>query len=575
MNGYVFVAGKNVLESNLLKSPKELKGGRYNCKFEKSDHFKDDKLFFKKDNLLCLLDGVILNKDELMRSKPDKSWEDVYFELVQNSAEEIANRLRGSFSGLIYDEYNEKVWAFTDHVASRGVFYTIKDNVLIVTSHLKLIAEAMENVYGGVKPSVQGCQEMLLVGAPMHGNTVFDGVRRLLGGKYVYYGKDRLLEKRYHIFRNVPEHESTLDECIERCDGLLRKAVDRIYRKNDEYGYRYLADLSGGLDSRLVNWVANDLGYKNALNICWSMEGKADHTISKKMAKRLGNGYFFYPMNRGEEIICDVDKVIDKTGGIVNYFMGTGVNRLLDEVDLSNVGMEITGLLGELHNAYWIEEESDEHTPPKYIGSSYFSQGMDFKCPGEYSKEYENFEQMQLYEYSVILWMSGGFVRQDRVEVCSPFVDKDFLEFAYRIPLKWRRNHYFTMAWMCKKYPEAAKFLWQAEMKPVESVFHNKIYPPKAIYVTERLIARAYNKICRVLRINSGLAYLNEMNPVHIWFMKEKNIRRFYAEYYKKYRGLVKDRDLYKLMLQMMNSNIAVNQVSVINLLAIYKLYFA
>lgn len=54
-----------------------------------------------------------------------------------------------------------------------------------------------------------------------------------------------------------------------------------------------MVDLSGGLDSRMVSWVANDMGYKEQLNISYCKEGYYDEKISKEIAKYLNHEYIF------------------------------------------------------------------------------------------------------------------------------------------------------------------------------------------------------------------------------------------------------------------------------------------
>ena len=257
---------------------------------------------------------------------------------------------------------------------------------------------------------------------------------------------------------------------------------------------------------------------------------------------------------------------------MVSYFIGTGVNRALKQLDLSNIGMEITGLMGELHNAYWIE--GSEHTNPRYYNNRDFTRTISLKYPESYCDDYDNFEQMNLYEFSGLLYLSSCFIRNNRLEVLSPFMDKDFLEFAYKVPLKWRKDHYFTMAWMCNKYPGAAKFVWQAEMKPVDRVFYRKPYLPWYIWKLERMATTAYNLLCTRFKIESKIAYKNDMNPVDMWFSTNPNIREFYKEYYLSTRGLVKSGSLRKDMETMMKNRRGFEQMAVVNFLSIYKMYF-
>ena len=461
---------------------------------------------------------------------------------------------------------------FTNQSGEKTVYYGCDTGRFFAASHVTLLAELMKEQCIPVEPELGSCRQLMICGDILHGGTPLRGVRRLTAGKYLLVSRYQPVENRYHMFRNLPEHDLSLEECVEELDRRFRTAVDRIFAKNREYGYQAECDLSGGLDSRLATWVAHDLGYTDMLNICYCQSGKIDHKTSRKIAKDLDHEYFFLPMDGGG-FLMDVDQVTEKFGGQVTYLICTGANQAMQEIARHEVGLCVTGLLGEIHNAYWVQ--GDTHTPPDYIANRY-SDVVPVKIPEVYKADYDNFEQMNLYEYSMLLFMSSALVRQQQCEVTSPFVDVDFLEFAYRVPLKWRRNYLLTMTWMVKKYPECAEYVWQTKKMPVSSYYHHKkFYLPKAVGEAGDLLKRMCNKAFRLTNIHVSFALSDEMNPFEVWYRSNAELRRFIEDYFKKNLPLVRDDLLRRDIQKTYDMGGARDKLQVIALLSVFKLYFA
>lgn len=384
--------------------------------------FPDDTLFYEDQNKIVLLDGVIYNKRELMDSCQKSTWRETVDELCRKDTKTFFNEFRGTFRGAVFMKSTRSLLCFVNHSGEKPVYYTQRNGFTIISSHHDILTETLRQLNLPVEPDLESCREILCCASILHGKTPFKGVFRLTAGKYLLLSEGQCEEYRYHMFRNIPEHTCSLEECIEELDTRFRKAVDRIFSKNVEYGYQAECDLSGGLDSRMVTWVAHDLGYRNILNICYCQSGNIDHTTSRKIAHDLGNEYLFIPLDSGHYLM-DIDERIGLFGGQVSFVSSTGSLQAAKEISRRNIGLSATGLLGELHNA--IYTEGDTHTPPGYIKNRY-SYVIPFEPRQEYAQDYDNYEQMNLYEYGALLFLSSSFMRQQVCEVASPLVDVDF-----------------------------------------------------------------------------------------------------------------------------------------------------
>lgn len=570
MYGFLITTGTSPVNVP-LDNPRRLSAGGVDFYYSPMPKFENDKLFYQDEEKTVLLDGVIFNNRELMEARGCGSWRETVDLLIRENPKTFQKELIGSFCGAVQD--GSELMIFTNHSGEKTVYYAQRENLFAAASHTNILTAYLKEQGVSLEPDIQSCRELLATGSILHGKTPFQNLRRLHAGKYVLARAGQPCEEiRYHMFRNVPEHELTLEECVEEVDKRFRRAVDRIFSKNREYGYQGECDLSGGLDSRMATWVAHDLGYRNILNVCYCQSGNIDHTTSKKIAEDLGNEYFFLPMDGGD-LLMDVDEVVDKFGGQVTYNICSGANRALREIARHNIGLCCTGLLGELHNAYWTE--GAVHTPPNYTHNRY-SFLAPLQIPPEYGADYENFEHMNLYEYSVVLFMSSALVRQQLCEVTSPFVDVDYLEFAYRVPLKWRKNYLLTKTWMVTKYPQAAKYVWQTKRMPVDKSYRNEIYLPKLIDDARLFPLRCINKAARTLRLPFSLKvdFKANMTPVEVWYQENPRLRSFFDQYYQENIGRIQDAALRSDVERVFQQGKTWDKLMVVNLLGVYKRYF-
>lgn len=569
MYGFLITVDLPALETS-LDSLKTLSYGDVCFYYSPLPKFENDHLFYEDEEKIVLIDGVVFNNRELMEARGYVSWRETADQLIAEDPKTFQKELRGSFCGVILQKGSGEILLFTNQSGEKTVYYARREGLFLAASHNNILTAVLKKQGFPLEPDVQAHRELLCAGSILHGKTPFQGIRRLTAGKYLLVTEDGCHESRYHMFHNIPEHELSLDECVEELDRRFRKAVDRIFAKNKEYGYQGECDLSGGLDSRMATWVAHDLGYQNILNVCYCQSGKIDHTTSKIIAHDLGNEYFFLPMDGGE-LLLDVDEVVDKFGGQVSYIICTGANRALTEMEKHHIALSATGLLGELHNAYWVEGEA--HTPSGYIHNRY-SSVVPLDVPDAYKKDYDNYEQMNLYEYSAVCFLSSALVRQQVCEVTSPFIDVDYLEFAYRVPLKWRRHYLLTKTWMVKKYPDAAKYVWQTERMPVDKSYYHQIYFPKLVDDLFRFPVRLVNKAARLLNLSIQFTYSSDMNPFEQWYRTNPRLREFIHNYYKENIGRIDYAQLQADVRKTFEQGGAMDKLQTVNLLAVYKRYF-
>lgn len=571
MYGFLITAGEPPVNVP-LENPRHLSAGGAHFYYNPMPKFEDDHLFYQDSEKTVLLDGVIFNKRELMDAWDCGTWRETVDELIREDPRTFQKELRGSFCGAVLysprpDE--SELMVFTNHIGEKTVYYTQRDSFFAAASHNNILTAYLRERGVPIEPDLQSCRELLCAGSILHGGTPFRGVRRLTGGKHVLAGKEGCRELRWHMFRNTPEHDLTLEECVDELDRRFRKAVDRIFAKNEEYGYRGECDLSGGMDGRMAAWVAHDLGYRNVLNVCYCQSGGLDHTVSRRIARDLGYEYYFLPMDGGD-LLMDVDEVVEKFGGQVTYVICTGANRAMKEFEARGIALSATGLMAGEYEATYAE---NIHTPPTDLFFHY-SQVVPFMLPDEYKTDYDNNEQMNLYEQDSLLFMASVGVRQQVCEAVSPYVDVEFLEFAYRVPLKWRTHRFLAEKWIVDKYPEAAKYVWQKTGKPIDKTYRNELYLPKVMNDIHNFFLRCVNKAARMTGLPVQFAHKQDMNPFEVWYRTNPRLREFLGRYYQENIDRIQEPRLRTDVEKTFTQGNARDKVQAVNLLAVYKRYF-
>src|SRR5262249_43832445 len=149
----------------------------------------------------------------------------------------------------------------------------------------------------------------------------------------------------------------------------FRIAIDAEYKKDEEYQYRHVATLSGGLDSRMTVMSAVLRGYKELHTITMSQRDYLDECIAKQIATKCGVHALFYALNGGE-YLRDVLGPVAANDGLVLYSGAAHLYRLLSLLNWSQFGLLHTGMLGDV-----------------VLGGTYLSQPkhLEAGCSGAYS----------------------------------------------------------------------------------------------------------------------------------------------------------------------------------------------
>ena len=532
------------------------------CRNNMINKFSEDKVFSESDNLIIMLDGVILNKRELLEKYHKGSWIETISYLFYRDGDSFFSEFRGSFAGALYDKRNDKLIVFTDQLGSKFIYYSLVDDKLFVSQMMGGMYDLLNEQGITYRLNPTAAKLLLTYGFMIDDYTLCEEVKKIEPGCYITYHNGIVSQSRYYMLDNTPDNTISEIQAIDEVDRLFRQAVEREYKKDLEYGYNHVCALSGGLDCRMTTFVAHELGYTRQLNATFSQSGYLDQTIPQQIAADLKHEWLFKALDNGTWL-CDVDEVTRTTGGNVLYFGTAHGNSMLKYLNFKNLGLMHSGQIGDVT----LSTNATNFTTPYKFGDGAYS--VKFLHHLEITPNMNNLnEELGLYYYRYLNGTNNGLQNTyNYTESLSPFMDLDFLEYALRIPAQFRRNHNLYKKWILKKYPGAAKYVWETTGCRIDAKTITFLGREKPISKIPLLVA------WRLGLKKRGIDSKSHMNPIGYYLSANRDLSNYLSTYHK-YSEKIKDTELKAIVDTILSKGTPMEKIQVITLLAALKLYY-
>lgn len=561
-----------------------IEGKQFSLERRVVNKFMNDRIFLDNPDYVILVEGVVLNNHQLMAKYSANSWEHCVQLMYLRNGETFFNEFRGSFSGILYDKREEKWLIYTDHIGDKQVFYTETPDGYVFGSEIGFLVNARKKNGFPISVDETGCYMSLTHGFCIDDKTLVKEVHKLIAGHYYRVTPEGLAICRYHQFDNTPNEQLTEAEAIEDIDRLFRNAVQLQFDKDREYGYRHLACLSGGLDSRMTVWVAHQMGYTDQLNITFSESGYLDFSIAQQIAIDLHHDWLFKPLDGGD-CIDAIDEITPITYGSANFFGLAHGKSMEDLINYDPFGIIHTGQIGDSIIGTFFKK--NEYNPEYKVGQSAYSLELIGRLSDyQFQEDYKNEEIFCLYTRAFTGANQGLLTFQENSESCSPFIDVDFLEYCYKIPLNLRFGHKIYFDWILKKYPEAAEYVWEHTGKRIEA-FENKEL--KYARVMGKMIPVPGNPefprwlkgfVLRRLGLKKKgqkpksivLASKYNMNPVDYWYQTNPRLKEFMDYYWEENKLWIPEGQMKEDMTHLYRDCVIYDKLQCLSVLSAMKL---
>ena len=267
-------------------------------------------------------------------------------------------------------------------------------------------------------------------------------------------------------------------------------------------------------------YIAKQLGYSNIVNITYCQSGSQDEKIAKKLSSQWLNEHLIMFLDSAQ-CLYDVDNLVEMNGGLNFYCAITGGKSLLEKLNSDLFGLEHTGILGGAILGSYLHTENDNKLTGFDLDGMYSRKLSSFLS----KRNLEQYANKELYLMNVRGFhgtICSSFIRQNFTEMISPFLDVDFLEFCFSIPLKNRLWHKIYLRWITAKYPQVASVAW------------NGVRITNIGIATKLLMVSNYIK-AKFLRMLGSSKY--SMNPHDYWYKHNSNLREFIDNYYDLYKS--------------------------------------
>lgn len=531
--------------------------------------FMQDKTFEETDELIVIEEGYLLNKAELFEKYGAKTISKLISNMLRTCGETFFSEFRGCFSGSVYVKAEKKWITFTNQIGDNPVFYCFADGKFAAGSQVNYILDFCKEQEISLTFNESCAYQMLTYGYIATDETYANEIKRLHAGDYLVFQDGNLFVKNYHRFEKHTERMDgkTEEQIIDAIDHAFRNAVALEWGKDDEYGYGHLADLSGGLDSRMNLWVAHEMQDRHMTVLTYCKEGYLDEIIARAIADYWKDEFLFKPLDDAN-FMYDLEDNTFLLSGLSLYSGISGGKSFLASLDLSKYGIEHTGMVGDaIIGSFYHNPNDGERQWP----TGMYSEKLKNKLPEHVQKAGEKY-----YDHEIFLMYARGFhgacnshlIRRNYTEVGSPFLNVELMQLCYDIPVALRIGHNIYKKWIIQKYPQAARFKWEKTGGRITEN-HNRTF-------LRKLITRGPQKVLRMLGLDARIS--DGMNPIDYWIANDDTLHAFLDKSkadllseQKKYYSSTLTEDLSKLY----DEGNASEKAMALTVLAATKIYFS
>lgn len=545
----------------------DIQFGNISCFNRMNEKFPDDKVFSETDDYIIVLDGVILNKNEILIKNDKPIWHDVIVDLYEKKGETFFSSLRGSFAGALFDKKKKKWIVFADQLGTKFIYYTCCNGFFCVTEEMGHMYEIMS--HNGIKCnlSLEGAYLLLTFGFMVEDKTLCDNVKKIQPGCYLTYEDGVISEKRYYLLNNKEDVTITEADAIEIVDHYFREAVVREFEKDKEYKYKHLVALSAGLDSRMTSFVAHECGYQEQLNFTFSQTNYWDEIIPQKIAEDLKHDWIFKSLDNGLWLL-DTDEVTKTMGGNVMYLGSAHSNSMFKLMNFRDFGTIHTGQISGALNGAHVSDPKNRDLPFD-VRQAANSVRLYERLGGKITCEYN--QELGWYYYRCLNGTNNGSqISFNYSETLSPFMDTDFLGQLMKIPIKYRIRHNLYKKWILSKYPDAAKYVWETMGTTINAPtlrIKNKNIP------ITMLPSKIWQHAKHVIGMNDD-DNRKGMNPIAYYYSHNTDLKD-HLNSYKQYIELVGDESLRNDIAFLMEQGDVRERIQAVSLLSAIKLFFS
>lgn len=450
-------------------------------------------IFNEDGSKVLVFNGEIYNYRDLRAELIDKGHtfttntdSEVLLHGYEEWGDQLLNRLRGMFAFVIWDKKSKEIFGARDFFGIKPMYYAEMNGTFMFGSEIKsfLCHPSFE-----MKLNTDALENYLTYQYSPCAETFFKGVYKLLPAHWFRYKNGIMKTERYWSVNFDDDNKPDLEEWVNRISSTFRDSVEAHKIADVEVG----SFLSSGVDSSYVAAVANvdktftvgfgederynEIGYAKEFskyigkeNISkvitadeyWGEFPKIQYHMDEPLADPAAVALYFVCKLASESV-----KVVLSGEGADELFGGYNIYKEPDDVAIYNaVPMPIRREIGKLCSRlphkrgvnFFIRR--GKTLEERFIGNAYIFSESERKdilaiktnapAAAEITKPFydmvkgkDNVTKMQFLDIN--LWMTGDILlKADKMSMANslelrvPFLDKEVMALAQRIPKKYR-----------------------------------------------------------------------------------------------------------------------------------------
>ena len=393
--------------------------------------------------------------------------------------EGMLNRLNGMFAIVVLDLGKSEIFITRDRFGIKPMYYISNGETFAFSSELKSFMYIDNFMF---RLDEEKIDEYLLFRNNLKG-TLFKEVQSLYPGHYLSYKHDNkvVIKKYFNIndYTRSVEVNGDIGFYGEKLEGWLSQSVKSQLMSDVKLG----CQLSGGIDSSLVTWLANrksDKGNFEAVSIIFNDKRFSEEKYINKVAEELSlpshkflleSDYYF---DNIESVTWHLEAPINHPNTVAIFKLSQRAKEYVT-VLLSGEGAdEVFGgysrfydinfpfrrrrLLSELKNTLGHPFNMSEHFKHEYrvvMETAYMTPALAKKLIPKFNKEIAIGNRRLLYQslsgsmfdrqvkYEMHSFLPDLLIRQDKMSMAHsienrvPFLDNDVVEKSFTIPEKY------------------------------------------------------------------------------------------------------------------------------------------
>ncbi|MFA5045979.1 MAG: hypothetical protein WC542_08625 [Paludibacter sp.] len=524
-----------------------------------SSKFVNEKFWIETNDYLFVNEGIIQNKRDLCKQNNVKDFKNLINKYYDNNNNTFFSEFEGNFSGFFFNKYKNAWIVFNNKTGIKKVFYFYGDDYLIFASDLKTLTESLKTLRISYSLNEEGAY-LLLSSGFMHENlTLINEIKQLRAGEYCCYSSEKLKVESYFNLKKICETNDSKKIIIEQLDSLFKAAIRLEFQIDKNNNYKHLTTLSGGLDSRMTALMAYKMGYQDQMLFNFSELGYADEIIAKQIAKTYELKLIQIELDALSMV--SIDDVVKVNDGLTLYSGCSHAFNAIAKINNTENVLIHTGMIGDAVMGSFV---SQINTSKPKIEDGHYSQSLLKRVEGFLNNSIQNYPSEELYKFynRAFLGANNGFLYFDLIgESFSPFLNSNFLSYAYSIPRQYKYKENIYIDWIKTLHPDIANFTWEnIGGKPTNNEYLRFYY----------LYKRAFVK-----RLPIKTMWKNNMNPEQLWYDNNKNIQITLDFYFAEHIELLNDfKELQGDAIELYKTGNITEKTQVLTLLSAFKLLF-